>query len=96
MVNLCGPCANGDHSGPGHGGICECDCHDSLPEAHRRVNEELVLIAAPEADRVRELLNSAVHASDAEVVRREGHLWSGRIGLSILHLADCIDAALKK
>ncbi|WP_306317234.1 MULTISPECIES: hypothetical protein [unclassified Streptomyces] len=64
-----------------------------LAEAHRIANEDLVLIAAPEADRTRDLLNAAVARRDAEAVRSEGHTWSGRVGLSILELADAIDAA---
>lgn len=25
--SLCGPCSASAHTGPGNGGICECDCH---------------------------------------------------------------------
>ncbi|MBD3004684.1 hypothetical protein IEJ02_11320 [Streptomyces sp. 5-10] len=60
-------------------------------EAHRVVHEDLVTIAAWEADRVRDLIDSAVARRDAETVRREGHQWSGRIGLVILELADRIE-----
>lgn len=91
MLNLCGPCASGSYTGVDNGGICEHSCHlGSLIEVHRAVKEDLILIAAPEADRVRELLEAAVREKDAEVIRREGHLWSGRIGLQILRLADLV------
>jgi hypothetical protein len=64
-----------------------------LEEAHNEVKEELVLLAAPEADRVRELIEAAMQQRDAETVRSEGHQWSGRIGLKILELADRIEEA---
>lgn len=74
--------------------LCHADdhyCPEGLREALLRVKEDLVLIAAPEADRVRDVLTEAVRTADAETVRREGHLRSGRIALSMLRLADEID-----
>lgn len=56
------------------------------------VNEDLVLIAAPEADRVRELLEDAVRRKDFETIRREGHHWSGSVGLRIFDRADAVSA----
>lgn len=63
----------------------------SPEDALRAAHENLILIAAPEADRTRALIADAVERGDAEVVRREGHSWSGRIGLDLLALADAID-----
>lgn len=74
--------------------LCHTDdhyCPSGVQEAWRRVRENLVLLAAPEADRVRDLLSDAVAQGDAEAVRREGHTWSGAIALDILRLADEID-----
>ena len=45
------------------------------------------------SDEVREKLNAAVTRGDAEAIRCEGHGWSGKIGLSILTLADEVEAA---
>jgi hypothetical protein len=64
---------------------------DELREAHRVVEEGLILLAAPEADRVRGLVADAVAQLDAEAVRREGHMWSGQSGLNLLRLADRIE-----
>ncbi len=35
MTNLCGPCAAGQCTGPGRGGICEHACHQDRPVAAR-------------------------------------------------------------
>ncbi|MFD4596738.1 hypothetical protein ACFWPQ_01770 [Streptomyces sp. NPDC058464] len=64
-----------------------------VTQAHRAVQEELIRLAAPLADEVRDKLDAAVARGDAEAVRREGHDWSGWIGRSILHLADEVEAA---
>ena len=66
---------------------------NALTQAHRAVQEELIRLAAPLADEVREKLNAAVTRGDAEAIRCEGHGWSGKIGLSILTLADEVEAA---
>lgn len=76
----------------GPSGRLNGDTMTDLTEAYRDVKDDLVLLAAPEADRVRELLGAAVEDSDAEAIRREGHLWSGRIGLQLLRLADLVEA----
>lgn len=52
------------------------------------VQEELVTLAAPLADQVRNQLGHAVERGDVEAVRREGNDWSGHVGLSILRLSD--------
>lgn len=65
----------------------------ALADAHRTLREDLVRWATPLADQTRNLLDAAVARRDAEAVRREGYDWSGRIGLSILRLADQIEAA---
>ncbi|MFJ6363444.1 hypothetical protein ACIQIE_19970 [Streptomyces globisporus] len=65
----------------------------TVDDAHRTVKEELVRLAAPEADRVRELLAEAVQEGDAETIRSEGHHWSGHIALTILQLADRVEEA---
>lgn len=59
-----------------------------LEAAWRDVQESLVLLATPLADQVRDLLKGAMEARDTETILREGHQWSGRIGLLILGLAD--------
>jgi hypothetical protein len=95
--SLCGPCINGWHTGPGKGGTCEDICHVAdLAEAHRRVREDLILLAAPVADRVREMVDAAVQSGDAEAIRREGHDWSGGIARSLLGLADLVEAHARK
>lgn len=65
----------------------------AVDAAHRTVKEELVWLAAPEADRVRELLAKAVNQGDAETIRSEGHHWSGLVALAILQLADRVEEA---
>lgn len=52
------------------------------------VQEELITLASPVADRVRNQVSEAVECGDAEAVRLEGNKWSGLIGLNILRLAD--------
>ncbi|MFF7411687.1 hypothetical protein [Streptomyces lydicus] len=64
-----------------------------LEAAWREVQENLVLLAAPLADQARDLLKTAMDARDAETILREGHDWSGRIGLLILELAERVDDA---
>jgi hypothetical protein len=61
-------------------------------EARRRVFESLIVLAAPTADQVRVLVDEAVARQDAEALRREGHDWSGVIGLDLLLLADAVEA----
>lgn len=63
----------------------------AVMEAHRAVQEELILLPSWDADRVRDFLGDAVAQGNAEAVRKEGHTWSGRIALSLFHLADAID-----
>ncbi|MEW2070018.1 hypothetical protein [Streptomyces sp. NPDC007346] len=65
----------------------------TVDDAHRTVKDDLVQLAAPEADRVRELIAKAVKDGDAETIRSEGHQWSGRVGLVILQLADRVEEA---
>lgn len=65
----------------------------TLETALRAARENLILMAAPEADRTRTLIDDAVERGDAEAVRREGHSWSGTIGLDLLTLADAIDGS---
>ncbi|BCK73990.1 hypothetical protein Srufu_079430 (plasmid) [Streptomyces libani subsp. rufus] len=55
------------------------------------VQENLVLLAAPTADRVRDLLKAAMDARDAETILREGNSWSGRIAPLILELGDRVN-----
>lgn len=64
-----------------------------LEAAWREVQENLVLLAAPTADRVRDLLKAAMDARDAEAIFREGYDWSGRIGPLILELGERVDDA---
>ncbi len=68
----------------------------AVVEARRAVQEELILLPSWDADRVRDFLGDAVAQGDAEAVRREGHTWSGSIGLSLLRLADAIDQTTEK
>ncbi|MFF9309926.1 hypothetical protein ACF1BS_03355 [Streptomyces sp. NPDC014748] len=63
----------------------------SVTEAARVVQEELILLPAWDADRVRDYLSDAIARSDAEAVRSEGHTWSGGIALSLFRLADAIN-----
>ena len=63
----------------------------SVAEAQSHVHDVLIMVAAPLADQVRRTLDFAVHNGDAEAIRREGHEWSGQIGLTILKLADAIE-----
>jgi hypothetical protein len=64
----------------------------TVTEAIRVVQENLILLPAWDADRVREYLSEAVARGDAEVVRREAHTWSGTIALSLFGLADAIES----
>ena len=64
-----------------------------VTEAARVVQEELILLPAWDADRVRDYLSDAIARGDAEAVRREGHTWSGSIALRLFELADAIDIA---
>lgn len=90
--SVCSSCLADTHTGSATGGACECVCHqETVAEVLTGVRESLVTIAAPLADRVLELVNTAVRTDDYEAVRREGHLWSGRIGLELLLLADRIE-----
>lgn len=82
----CGGNYQGSDSGP------DLDAFIAMTEAFRRVDEELILFATPEAARVRELMKEAVGRGDHETVRREGYYWSGRIALLILELADRVEA----
>ncbi|WP_103512907.1 hypothetical protein [Streptomyces sp. SM13] len=63
----------------------------TVDDAHRAVKEDLIQLAAPEADRVRALLADAVQEGDAKTIRSEGHHWSGHIALAILQLADRVE-----
>ncbi|MFE0472551.1 hypothetical protein ACFW2V_13145 [Streptomyces sp. NPDC058947] len=83
----CGGNYQGAHPGP------DPVVYAGLTEARRRLIEDLIQLPAREADRVRNLAEEAISRSDAEIVRREGHLWSGVIGLRLLELADQIDSA---
>lgn len=65
----------------------------TVAEAHRAVQEELILLPSWDADRVRNYLSTAVERQDAEAVRREGHTWSGAIALRLFELADRLDQA---
>ncbi|WP_282084010.1 hypothetical protein [Streptomyces tendae] len=65
----------------------------SVTEAARAMQEELILLPAWDADRVRDYLSDAIARGDTEGVRREGHTWSGTIALSLFELADAIDQA---
>ncbi|WP_329472725.1 hypothetical protein OIE75_29705 [Streptomyces sp. NBC_01723] len=62
-----------------------------VTEAGRVVQEELILLPAWDADRVRDYLSNAIARGDAEAVRKEGNTWSGTIALSLFRLADAID-----
>ncbi|MEV7466083.1 hypothetical protein AB0O20_06160 [Streptomyces kronopolitis] len=64
-----------------------------LEAAWREVQEGLVLLAAPLADQVRDLLKVAMEARDTETILREGNSWSGRIAPLILELGDRVDDA---
>lgn len=82
----CGGNYQGPDPGPDLGALV------ALEEAFRRVSEDLAAISTPLADGARELLKRAVDEGDHEFIRTEGHGWSGRVGLSILELADRVEA----
>lgn len=63
-----------------------------VDETHRLIRDELVRMARPEADRVRDLLLGAVARGDAKAIRSEGHHWSGLIAVKILELANRVEA----
>lgn len=81
----CGGNYQGSRPGP------DLVAHAGLVEARRRLIEDLIQLPAWEVDRVRDLVDEAISRGDAEIVRREGHLWSGVIGLRLLELADRVD-----
>lgn len=63
----------------------------NLIDKYLEVQYSLVRMAAPLADEAREMINKAMLDGNAETVRKEGHSWSGCIGLVLLQLADAID-----
>ncbi|MFJ8763121.1 hypothetical protein [Streptomyces cyaneofuscatus] len=66
----------------------------TVDATHRVVQEEeLLRLAASEADRGRELLTDAVNRGDDETIRSEGPHWSGHIAVFILQLADRVEEA---
>ncbi|MCP9209530.1 hypothetical protein [Streptomyces cucumeris] len=62
-----------------------------LAAARRKMHESLIILSAPEADRVRTLIDKAISNSDGRAIRTEGRHWSGQIGLEMFHLADMVD-----
>jgi uncharacterized membrane protein len=65
----------------------------AVAEVRRDVHEFFVLFAATVANEARAKvarLEGAVRHHDIEIVRTEGHQWSGEAGRAILQTADAI------
>lgn len=62
-----------------------------LAEARQNVMEALITLPAWDADRVRILVDAAIHDGDSDAVRLEGQKWDSWAGRALVYLADRMD-----